>query len=111
MSLRTICLYFTNSHAGQVPVAGAYNLSYLGGWDQGDQGSRSAWANSSQDSISKMARAKWTEGVAQEVEYWFCKCETLSSNPSPTKIYLYINIDTNMCVCAYKTWKHKNKTY
>jgi hypothetical protein len=30
---------------GQTPVAHASNPSYLGGWDQEDQGSRSAQAN------------------------------------------------------------------
>jgi starvation-inducible outer membrane lipoprotein len=37
------------------------------------------------DPISKITRAKWTGGVAQEVELLFCKCEALSSNPSPIK--------------------------
>jgi hypothetical protein len=31
----------------------ACNPSYLGGWDQDDHSSRLAWANSSQDHISK----------------------------------------------------------
>jgi hypothetical protein len=35
--------------------------------------------------ISKIARAKWTGGVAQAVEHLLCECEALSSNPSPTK--------------------------
>jgi hypothetical protein len=29
--------------------------------------------------------AKWTKGVAQEVEYLHCKHEALSSNPSPAQ--------------------------
>jgi hypothetical protein len=43
----------------------------------------SAWANSSQDPVSKIARAKWTGGVAQVVKHLLCKCEVLTSNPSP----------------------------
>jgi hypothetical protein len=64
----------------QTPAAHACNPSYLGGWDQEDCGSRPAWANSSQDPISKITRAKWTEGVAQVIQW-----EAQSSSPSPTK--------------------------
>jgi hypothetical protein len=39
--------------AGQVPVAHACNPSYSGGRDQEDLGLKPAWANSSQDLISK----------------------------------------------------------
>jgi hypothetical protein len=42
-----------------------------------------AGANSSQDPISKITRAKWTAGVAQAVEYLFAKWKVLSSNPGP----------------------------
>jgi tRNA G10 N-methylase Trm11 len=42
---------------------------------------RPAWANSSQDPISKITRAKLTRGVAQVI----CQWEALSSNHSPTK--------------------------
>jgi hypothetical protein len=59
--------------------------SYLGDRDQEDRGLRPAWANSSQDSISKITRAKWTRGVAQATKHLICKCETLSSNPTSTK--------------------------
>jgi hypothetical protein len=65
-------------------VAYAYNPSYLGGWDQKDGGLRPAWANRSQDPISKITRAKCTGGVAQVVELLLCKHEALSSKPSPT---------------------------
>jgi hypothetical protein len=44
----------------------------------------SGQANSSQDPISKITRAKWTEGEAQAVEHLLFKYEPLSSNPSPT---------------------------
>jgi hypothetical protein len=60
-------------------------LAYSGGWNQEDQDSRPAWANSSGDSISKITRAKWTGLVAQVVECLLCKCYVLSSYLSPTK--------------------------
>jgi hypothetical protein len=56
-----------------VPVAHAYDPSYLGGRDQEDCGLKPAWANSSQDSISKNpSQNKQTEqnragGVAQGI--------------------------------------------
>jgi hypothetical protein len=53
-------------------------------------GSKPAWANSSQDPISKITRAKWTGGVAQAVGCLLCKCDTLSSYPSFIKIKLLI---------------------
>jgi hypothetical protein len=46
---------------------------------------RPAWANSSQDPISKITREKRAEGVAQVVECLLCKCFALGLNPSPTK--------------------------
>jgi hypothetical protein len=46
---------------------------------------RTARANSSQDRIFKISRAKWTGGVAQAVESQLCKCEALSSNPVSSK--------------------------
>jgi hypothetical protein len=45
-------------HAHQVPVAQAYNLSYSGGIDQEDRGSKPAQANSSQDPLSKKTHHK-----------------------------------------------------
>jgi hypothetical protein len=42
-------------------------------------------ANSLQDPISKITRAKWTAGVAQAVEHLLCKCKALSSNHIPPK--------------------------
>jgi hypothetical protein len=35
--------------------------------------------------VSKITKAKWTRDVAQEIEHLLCKCEALSSNPSPIK--------------------------
>jgi hypothetical protein len=46
---------------------------------------RSAQANNSQDSISKISKEKWAEGVTQAVEHLFCQCKALSSNPSHTR--------------------------
>jgi hypothetical protein len=68
-----------------MPVTHACNSSYLGDRDWEDHDLRPAWAYNSQDSISKITRAKWTGGVAQAVLYLLCKMEALSSNPSPTK--------------------------
>jgi hypothetical protein len=61
-----------------------YNPSYLGGWHQEDHGSRPAWGNSLQDTISKITRAKWAKAMSHAVESLLCKCKVLSSNPSST---------------------------
>jgi hypothetical protein len=50
------------------PMAPTYNPIYLGNWDWEDLGSRPVPANSSEASISKITRAKWTGGVAQVIE-------------------------------------------
>jgi hypothetical protein len=36
--------------------------------------------------ISKITRAKWTRGVAQEVGHLLCKHKDLSANPNPTTL-------------------------
>jgi hypothetical protein len=64
--------------------AGGSRLATWLGWDWEDRG-LNAQANSSQDPISKITRTKWTGGEVQEVENMRDKCDTLSSNPSPTK--------------------------
>jgi hypothetical protein len=51
----------------QAPVTQAYNLSYSGGGDQEDRGSKPAQANSLQDPISKIPNTKKAGGVAQGV--------------------------------------------
>jgi hypothetical protein len=66
-------------------VAHTCNLIYFGDWDQDDHGSRLTQANTLQDSVSKITRAKWTGGVSQAVECPLYKCKTLSSNLNPTK--------------------------
>jgi hypothetical protein len=63
-------------------VAHACNPNYLGGWDQEDNGSRPALANSSQEPISKITRAKWTGGLTQTVECLLGKHKALNLNPS-----------------------------
>jgi hypothetical protein len=50
---------------GRVPVAHACNPSYPGGRDQENCGSKPAWANSSQDPISKKPFIKRAGRVAQ----------------------------------------------
>jgi hypothetical protein len=50
---------------GWVPVARTYNPSYSGSKDHEDCGSKPAWANSSQDPISKKLYTKRAGGVAQ----------------------------------------------
>jgi hypothetical protein len=53
--------------------------------DREDPRSRLAQANNSWDLISKITRAmaQVVEGLL--CEYLLCQCESLSSNPSPTK--------------------------
>jgi hypothetical protein len=46
---------------------------------------RPAQANSLQDSISKITRAKWTGDVAQAIGRLLCNQKALSPNPSTTK--------------------------
>jgi hypothetical protein len=68
-----------------MPVTHICNPSYLRGWHWEYHGLRAAQANSLQDPISKIARAKWTRDVAQIVKCLLCKCKALSSNPSLTE--------------------------
>jgi hypothetical protein len=83
----------------EAPMAHICNPSYLEGLDQEDQSWGPAWVNSSQDAISKIIRAKWTEGVVQAVEHLLCKCEALSSNPS----YPPPPITTKIECCGFDT--------
>jgi hypothetical protein len=51
----------------QVLVAHACNPSYSGGRDQEDHSSKTAWANSEQDPISKTPSQERAGGVAQSI--------------------------------------------
>jgi hypothetical protein len=68
-----------------VPVAHAYNPSYLGA----EIGRITVWGQLGQNvhetPISKITRAKWTGGVTQAVECLLCKHEALMANPNPTR--------------------------
>jgi hypothetical protein len=57
--------------------------SYLGGWDWEDGGLRPTWEDSLWD--LHLQNNKWTGGVAQMIVCLCCKCEALTSNPSPTQ--------------------------
>jgi hypothetical protein len=83
----TIKYILKHTHFSSAPEAHTYNPTFLGGWDSEDQGSGSAWANSSQgqDPISKITRANWIAGMSKAVECLLCKHEALRSNPSPMK--------------------------
>jgi hypothetical protein len=91
-------------------VAHACNPSYLRGWNWEGHSSRLDLANSSQDPISKITRAKWAGGMAQVVEHLLCKCEAQSSNHSTAKsinqrAIAQNNIPFNsgyfLCVCIW----------
>jgi hypothetical protein len=81
----------------QALVAHICNPSYLGGWNWENCSLRPAQANSSQDPISKITRAKWTGDVAQAVDHLLCKCESMSPNSRLTKIHIYFQL----CAVAY----------
>jgi hypothetical protein len=75
----------------QTPVAS--NPSYLGGWDQENQGSRPALPNCSWNSISKITTSKWTGGVSQATECPANKHEVLSSNASTSAKKKILNLE------------------
>jgi hypothetical protein len=62
---------------GWAPVAHTCNPRYSGGRDKEDQGLKPAWANSSQDPISKIPITKIADGVVQgegpEFKPQYCK--------------------------------------
>jgi hypothetical protein len=67
-----------NTCPSRALVAHIYNPSYSGGKDQEDHSLKPAWANNSQDSISKNPIKKnWAGGMAQS--------EGLSSSPQTAK--------------------------
>jgi hypothetical protein len=59
--------------------------------------------------ISKTTRTKWTGGVAQAADCLLCKCETLSSNPSPTKKKQNKENIKNTFICSHQVKKHKSR--
>jgi hypothetical protein len=65
-------------------VAHAYNPSYSGGRDQEDRSSKSDWANSSRDPISKVPNTERAGGVAQgvspEFKPQYCKKKKKKAN-------------------------------
>jgi hypothetical protein len=64
----------------QAPVAHTCNTRYSGGRDQEDHHSKPSWANSSQDSILKIAITYQKKGLSE----WL-KVKALSSSLSTTK--------------------------
>jgi hypothetical protein len=58
------------------------NLSYWGGYDWENHHLRPTWANSSQDPISKIIRAKWAGGMA--LSYKKQNKTKKHKKPSPT---------------------------
>jgi hypothetical protein len=73
---------------GLEPGAGGCRLSIPATWEA-EIGGITVRGQSGQiireTSSPKITTAKWTGGVAQIVEHLLSKCETLNSNPSPTK--------------------------
>jgi hypothetical protein len=74
----------------QVPVAHTYKPSYLGNRDQDDHALKTAWPNSLQHPIIKIARAKCTGCVAQLVQHLPASMKSWVQNTSPTKKILKI---------------------
>jgi hypothetical protein len=64
-----------------VPVAQAYNPSYLGGRDQEDHSSETSWANSLENPILKVHNTKRADRITQEVEHLPSKHKIQSSTP------------------------------
>jgi hypothetical protein len=79
-------IFFISSWA---PRAHTCNPSYLGGWDWEDCSSRPAQANSLRDPHLQNNQTKMDWRYGSSSKYPLCKCEVLSSNPSPTYI-LYV---------------------
>jgi hypothetical protein len=77
LGILSILLFFFKVLCGLVPVAHAYNHSYSGGRNQEDHGSKPAWADCSQDLISKIPNTNRAGGIAQgvgpEFKPWYCK--------------------------------------
>jgi hypothetical protein len=58
-----------------------------------------------QGPVSKITTAKWTQGVAQEIENLLCKHQVLSSNSShkkKKKKRLSTSTENSLCIGAYQ---------
>jgi hypothetical protein len=67
----------------QEPVAHTCDPSYSGGIDQEDQSLKPAWANSSQDPISKKSQKRASgvaQGVGSEFNPQYCKKKKKTPN-------------------------------
>jgi hypothetical protein len=62
--------FFIKSWVCWVPVAHACDLSYSGGRDQEDHGSKPAWANSSRDPISGKKKNNNKTFTKKELVEW-----------------------------------------
>jgi hypothetical protein len=105
-----VCVYYcckdrqtkqrNETESSQVPVvAHAYNHSYSGGRDHEDCSSKPAWANSSQDPISKIPIMKRSGEVARsedpEFKLQYCKKQNNKQTES-------INKFSYACLSYYK---------
>jgi hypothetical protein len=68
-----------------VPVVHACNPSYMGGQDQEDHGLRPAQANTSQDPIYKIPRAKWNGSKSRWWSACFASVRPWNQTPQSTK--------------------------
>jgi hypothetical protein len=62
-----MCLSKKLDNLSQAPVVHAYNPSYSGGIDQEDHVSKPVWANSSQDTTSKLPKTQ-----KKDWGWWSC---------------------------------------
>jgi hypothetical protein len=81
-----------NKSSCWAPVVHTCNPSYLGGWDREDHGLSPAPGNSLWGPHLQNKRSNCIGGVVQEGECLFCKREDLSSNPSPMKKKILLNL-------------------
>jgi hypothetical protein len=100
-------------------MAHACNPSYLGGWNLEDHGLRPAWANSTQDSISKNNQSKmdWMCGSSSRVpalQIWSPELNPSQNNqPPPSKKKSTLGCGTSerpWVQTHYHTHTHKQKT-
>jgi hypothetical protein len=86
-------------------VAQACSPSYLGGEDWEHHGLRPAQANSSWDPpISKILRARWTEGVAQAVEHLLYKHPPVTHTTHKKGLYIFSHNTSTKIQTFLKKW-------